>query len=60
MSAWLQEPADRWEPWTPEIRLSGGPERIYDDSPKPEPPLEPFGFVAAEEPEPLAWEGDYS
>lgn len=61
-------PEDRWEPWPVDIERSGGPERIYDDSPT-EDKRRPVGFVQPTfapgtawllpiETEPLLWEGD--
>lgn len=57
------EPEDRWEPWPVDIRMTGGPDRIYDDDPKPE-WRAPVGFIwrledePEDEIEPLLWEGD--
>lgn len=53
-------PEDRWEPSEPEVRLTSGPERIYDDEPKPS-GVRRVGFGVVPEPaevEPLLWEGD--
>lgn len=38
------EPEDRWEPHEPAVILTGGPDRIYDDNPKPD-PRQPVGFA---------------
>lgn len=52
------DPVDRWEPCLTEIRMTGGPERIYDDQPTEHHP-KPVGFTAAlHETEPMLWEGD--
>jgi len=52
---------DRWNPWGVQVMLTGGPDRIYDDAPKPD-RRPPVGFVAAveaaKEAEPLTWDGD--
>ena len=52
-------PEDRWEPWqTPDIHVLDGPDRIYDDDPKPN-DTRRVGFgVVPETKEPLLWEGD--
>ncbi|WP_269304896.1 hypothetical protein [Aeromicrobium sp. HA] len=51
-------PEDRWEPCEPRVELSGGPERIYDDEPKPN-TTRRVGFGIEPEPvEPLLWDGD--
>lgn len=54
-------PEDRWEPWqTPDVHLTNGPDRIYDDDPKPN-GTRRVGFGVMPEPrEPLLWEGDDS
>lgn len=62
------EPEDRWEPGgSVQLVNSGGPDRIYDDSPTTDLP-KPVGFTARpdhvwrrsedNENEPLLWEGD--
>ena len=57
----MSEYWDPLDPWVREARphvvLTGGPERIYDDSPKPDKPRPPLGFRITET-EPLRWDGD--
>lgn len=52
--------AERWETPRADAMLTAGPERIYDDQPKPDRPRTPVGFIsqAQKVPEPLLWEGD--
>lgn len=53
------EPEDRWEPYPVHMHLTDGPERIYDDGPKPDLVRRLVGFApVAREQEPLLWEGD--
>lgn len=53
------EPEDRWEPHRASVCLTDGPERIYDDDPKPDLVCRPVGFApVVREQEPLPWEGD--
>ena len=57
MSAWW-DPLNAWDRCDdPNVTLTGGPERIYDNDPKPEPPRPPIGFRNTET-KPLLWEGD--
>ena len=46
---WLCEPEDRWEPYPPDVILTGGPDRIYDDDPKPD-THRPVGFAPTRHP----------
>lgn len=50
---------DRWHPWGGQPVLTGGPERIYDEAPKPEWRTH-VGFVrpSNNDTEPLLWDGD--
>lgn len=56
----LTHPIDRWEPYAPEVCLTGGPERVITTDPDiAHTPTRRVGFrppVA----EPLTWEGDDS
>lgn len=40
----------------PHIEITNGPERIYDDNPKPDLPRRPIGFRVTEI-QPLLWDG---
>lgn len=52
-------PEDRWEPCEPpRVEFTSGPDRIYDDDPKPN-GTRRVGFgVDPASTEPLIWEGD--
>lgn len=59
----LLNPIDRWESEdTTAVTITGGPERVYDEDPKPSPSYR-VGFgvpLTSREREPLVWDGDNS
>lgn len=52
---WYREIGLSWS--HPDVVISSGPDRIYDNDPKPDLPRRPVGFRPIEV-EPLLWEGD--
>lgn len=55
---WYRDASEGWAHYSdPHVELLPGPDRVYDDNPRPDLPRRPIGFRPTEN-EPLLWDGD--